>query len=260
MNDRAGKPTTGVAPMTGQTIFEDRPLRFRSMTIAAPDIRAFESPDESAFKIRLAKRSGTIREARTMVERGYSRRGYRVPGHDRDPNLFTFLAYDEGRVVGTVGIRLDSAQGLSADELYRGEIDHLRESGSKLCEFTCLALDAESASKPILAGLFHVAYLYASVVKGCTHAVIEVNPRHTAYYVKALKFDLLGPERLNRRVNAPAVLLCVRFSVIAEGTAKFAGRPDAPGANHSLFQHGLPPDDETAVLERLRRFVSSGGP
>jgi hypothetical protein len=46
-------------------------------------------------------------------------------------NLRTFVAYREGTPVGTVGIRIDSAKGLSADELYKAELDELRSAGAR---------------------------------------------------------------------------------------------------------------------------------
>ena len=159
-------------------------------------------------------------------------------------------------LAGTVGWRLDTERGLTADELYRAEIDGLRGDGAKICEFTRLAVDKTAASKPVLAGLFHTAYLYASVIRGCTHGVIEVNPRHVAFYGGALNFDPIGEERMNKRVDAPAVLLCVRFAVIADGLKRFAGKPDVPGAGRSLFVYGFPPDEEVGVLNRLRRLVA----
>jgi hypothetical protein len=156
-----------------------------------------------------------------------------------------------------VSVRLDSERGLSADDLYRFEIDALRSAGARICEFTRLAVDKTAASKPVLAGLFHTAYLYASVIRGFTHAVIEVNPRHVAFYGRALRFDPIGEERMNRRVDAPAVLLCAPFAVIAEGIAKYAGRPDVPGATRSLFLYRFPPHDEQGVLKRLRELVAA---
>ena len=120
-----------------------------------------------------------------------------------------------------------------------------------------MAVDKKAASKPVLAGLFHTTYLYASVIRGCTHAVIEVNPRHVAFYGRALRFDPIGEERLNTRVNAPAVLLCAPFATIAEGIANYAGKPEAPGAGRSLFVYGFPPSDEPGVLARLRDLVAA---
>ncbi|MEO8304293.1 MAG: hypothetical protein ABI724_09235 [Betaproteobacteria bacterium] len=245
---------------SGETVFDDRALRFRSLTLAEADLTALEDPAgfHHGFKIRVAKLSGRRREAGTLVERRYSGRGYTIPSLNQDPHLSTFIAYDEGVLVGTVSVRLDSGSGVSADELYRAEIDGLRKTGAKICEFTRLAVDKTAASKPVLAGLFHTAYLYSAVIRGCTHAVIEVNPRHVEFYGRALSFHPIGEERMNTRVHAPAVLLCAPFATIAEGLAKYAGKPDVPGAGRSLFVYGFPPEDEPGVLNRLRGLVASG--
>ena len=244
---------------SGETVLDQRALRFRSLTLAEADLSALEAPAgfHNGFKIRVAKLSGRRREAGTLVERRYSGRGYTIPTLGQDPQLSTFIAYDEGALVGTVSLRLDSEKGLSADDLYRAEIDALRGKGAKICEFTRLAVDKTAASKPVLAGLFHTAYLYSSVIRGFTHAVIEVNPRHVAFYGRALKFDPIGAERMNKRVDAPAVLLCAPFATIAEGLARFAGKPDAPGAGRSLFVYGFPPEEEVGVLNRLRGLAAA---
>ena len=252
-------PWEGLPDSSGETVFDDRALRFRSLTIAEADLGALEAPAgfHNGFKIRVAKLSGRRREAGTLVERRYSGRGYTIPSLNQDPHLSTFIAYDEGVLVGTVSVRLDSEKGVSADDLYRAEVDSLRNAGARLCEFTRLAVDRTAASKPVLAGLFHTAYLYSAVIRGYTHAVIEVNPRHVAFYGRALNFQPIGDERMNTRVHAPAVLLCVPFATIAEGLAKYAGTPDVPGAGRSLFVYGFPPEDEPGVLNRLRGLVAA---
>ena len=259
-SDPLEPPWTPPVENTGETVFADRPLRFRSLTVAEADLSVLEVPQgfHGGFKIRVARLGGNRREAGKLVERRYAGRGYTIPNQPQDAQLSTFIAYDEGQLVGTVSVRLDSDKGLSADDLYRNEIDALRSAGARICEFTRLAVDKTAASKPVLAGLFHTAYLYASVIRGCTHAVIEVNPRHVIFYGRALRFDPIGEERMNRRVDAPAVLLCAPFATIAEGIANFAGKPDAPGAGRSLFLYGFPPEDEPGVLRRLRELVATG--
>jgi hypothetical protein len=210
------KPSKRGAPasytdVTGETVFDDRPLRFKTLTLAEPNLPSFEDPSTTlgAFKIRLAKRTGARRDAGALIERRYGGRGYTIPGRKAKSNVLTFIAYDEGQIVGTVGLGVDSDKGrLSADTLYHSEMDQLRAKGYRVCEFTRLAVDSTAASKPVLAGLFQTAYLYAAVIEGYTHAVIEVNPRHVVFYGKSLKFEPLGPERMNERVHAPAVLLC----------------------------------------------------
>src|SRR5262249_15970644 len=154
------------------TVVDQRALRFRSLTLAEADLTALEAPAgfHNGFKIRVAKLSGRRREAGTLVEKRYAGRGYTIPQLGQDAQLSPFLAYDEDVLVGTVSVRLDSEKGLSADELYRAEIDQLRREGAHICEFTRLAVDKTAASKPVLAGLFHTAYLYSSVIRGCTHS------------------------------------------------------------------------------------------
>jgi len=246
---------------TGETVFQAHPLRLRNLTIAEPDYPTLQNPatiEGGAFKIRIAKRGGARRDAGTLVHERYATRGYEVPFAGNKPRFFTFIAYDEGQVVGTVSVGMDSAEGLFADGLYRPEIDQLRAAGFHVCEFTRLAVDRSSASKRVLAGLFHTAYLYACKIRGYTHAVIEVNPRHVLFYGKELKFDLIGPERLDTRVNAPAVLLCVAFQTIAEGLKKSAGKHPAPGTKRTLFHYGFRPKEELGVLHRLNELVAGG--
>lgn len=257
---RKSQPKTRPTDVTGQTVFDDRPLRFRSLTLAEADVPSLEDPSmiEGAFKIRVAKRTGARRDAWSLVERRYTGRGYTIPGRKPKTNVFTFIAYDEGQIVGTVGLGVDTGKGLSADQLYKPEIDALRAKGWRICEFTRLAVDRTAASKPILAGLFQTAYLYAAVIRGYTHAVIEVNPRHVVFYGTALKFEPTGPERINRRVNAPAVLLYASFAAIADGLAKYAGKPPAAGTRRTLFHYGFPPTEEQGVLKRLRDLVAAG--
>lgn len=243
---------------SGDTVFGAQPLGMRSLTLETADLAALRDPDvgQSGFKIRVTKLGGRKREAGKLVERRYQGRGYTIPVGSSPPELMTFIAYDEGALVGTVSVLLGSDKALSADEQFHHELAALRHRGARLCEFTRLAVDRTAASKPVLAGLFHTAYLYAAVVRDCTHAVIEVNPRHVAFYHRSLGFETIGEERINNRVNAPAVLLCTPFARIRDGIAKFAGKPEAAGASRSLFLYGFPPDEEPGVLARLRKLAA----
>lgn len=247
---------------TGETIFDDHSARFRNLSLQPPELWTLADAPErpSGFKIRVATLAGRRREAGILVERRYTGRGYSLPASGPDPNLATFLAYDEGNLVGTVSVRLDSERGLAADELYREEVDRLRQASCRICEFTRLAVDKTAASKPVLAGLFHTAYLYAAVIRGFTHAVIEVNPRHVIFYHKALDFEPIGPERMNYRVNAPAVLLGLRFATTEAAIRKYAGRADVKGRARSVYAYVFPPDEAAGVLARLRSLVSGPEP
>ena len=156
-----------------------------------------------AFKIRLAGTHDARREANVFVQQRYARRGYRTSATRMNPDVWTFAAYDEGRLAGTVSLRLDSREGLAADRLFRAEIDAIRQDRRRVCEFTRLAVVAAQLSQPVLAGLFHTVYLFARRVRNFDCVVIEVNPRHVAFYRRSLGFDVIGPERHNPTVDAP---------------------------------------------------------
>lgn len=249
-------PLRHASRVSGETVYNVAALRFRNMSVAEPELPTFgDLPgSQEGFKIRVARLPARRHEAGRLVEKQYGGRGYCIPttpAAGEDPHLSTFLAYDEGHMVGTVSVRLDSPAGLSADQFYPEEAARLRSAGHRLCEFTRLAVDTKSASKSVLAGLFHTAFLYASRLHGFTHALIEVNPRHVAFYQRSLGFEVVGGERLNTRVNAPSVLLEVPFARIDESLHR-AGRTHRSGRASTLMLHGFPPDDEPGVLQRLR--------
>ena len=246
-----------MSDVTGNTVFADRPTRLRNLTGEHVDV-ALTDPafQANAFKIRLAGSRASSQQAGHLVERRYAWRGYQIPGLAvTDPNLRTFVAYREGVPVGTVGMRIDSPKGLSADDLYKAELDELRSAGARLCEFTRLAVDDEAVHKNVLGGLFHTAYMFSHEVRHCDYGIIEVNPRHAVFYRRTIFFELIGAERINRRVNAPSVLLCVSFEKVRSEYKKYFDAPTRP-PGRLMFAHWFPPDEATGVLGRLRRLES----
>jgi hypothetical protein len=240
---------------SGWTVFDDVSLRLRNFTVEGLDPEQGDPGNEpGVFKIRVAGSRDVQEGAGHLVERRYAWRGYNVQAKRPDPNFFTFVAYDEGEVVGTVSIRLDSDLGLSADRLYSSELTRLRASGARLCEFTRLAVDTKAISKVVLAGLFHTAYMFAYEIRGHDHAVIEVNPRHAAFYRRALMFEPYGDERLNPVVNAPAVLLRLAFSRVPNQVERYGGRPDLAATTRVMFPYFFSAKDAQGICQRLRRL------
>ena len=241
--------------VTGNTVFGDRPPRLRNLTGEPVEVSLSDPGFQAGvFKIRLAGSRKSSQQAGHLVERRYAWRGYQIPGlAPADPNLRTFVAYREGTPVGTVGIRIDSAKGLSADDLYKAELDELRKAGARLCEFTRLAVEDDAVHKNVLGGLFHTAYLFSHEVRNCDYGIIEVNPRHAVFYRRSIFFELIGPERINRRVNAPAVLLCVSFEKVKAEYKKYFDAPTRP-PGRLMFAHWFPPDEAVGVLGRLQRL------
>jgi hypothetical protein len=243
----------GLADGTGSTVYGSASLRFSPLTVEdrGPLMNELDA-SPSAFKIRLARSRTSSRDAGVLVERRYAWRGYEVHGLVEDPNVRTFVAYRDGNVVGTLSVRVDSIDGLSADEHYRAELDRLRATGARLSEFTRLAVDDEAVSKTVLGGLFHTAFMYLHAVRGCQYGVIEVNPRHAIFYRRGLLFEPMGPQRMNERVKAPSVLLCLTLERLAAEVERFFADPARRGSTRSPLAHWFPPDEAVGVLKRLR--------
>lgn len=247
---------------SGLTLLGDVAVKLRDLTAEHVCGVPFGSADfaTSLIKIRIAgARTDRPLPTRELVQRRYAQRGYDLPLAVPDPHLYTVAAYDQGQLAGTVGVRLDSERGLNADELYPGELHQLRSRGVRLCEFTRLAVDNEALSRTVLASLFHTAYLYAHRLHGADSAVIEVNPRHVPFYMRALDFRRIGPERHNQRVDAPAVLLFVEFARIRHGIARYAGKPELASTTRTLYPYGFSPMEEEGILNRLRNQEARRG-
>jgi len=235
---------------TGWTLHREVALRLKSLSVEEVERPLGDFREPGAFKIRLAGSAHMRGDAGILVQQRYSRKGYRVPTPKSSPNECTFAAYDDGRLAGTLSLRFDSSDGLAVDEIFRDEMDALRNAGHRICEFIRLAVDASGASRPVLAGLFHTAYLYAKQLRGYDSVVIEVNPRHVGYYRNSLGFVVLGSERANPRVGAPAVLMSMPFEEIARRLHTHAAAEKPPA--RSLYAHGFSPPEEAGILGRLR--------
>jgi hypothetical protein len=151
--------------------------------------------------------------------------------------------------LGTMSVNLDGPQGLEADALYPAEVAELRRHGS-LCEFTRLALDTERAGWEVLCSLFYVAYLFSHSVHRAKHLLIEVNPRHQAFYERMLGFRRIGEERLCQRVRAPAVLLHLDFEFTHEQIERARNGLTVTGT--MLYRYAASLADEQSLIRRMR--------
>ncbi len=205
------------------------------------------------FKIRAANSAGLRSSANILIHRMYASRGYQSTGvaEEQSQDRITLTASDADVVVGTITIGFDSGGGLLVDELFHENIADFRRRGLMLCEFTKLAMDSVMRSRRVLASLFHVAYIYAHRVRGFDFLLIEVNPRHVRYYERMLGFEVKGPERLNPRVNAPAVLMALDFNHARAQIDLFGGQPDVAADERSLYPHFFSLDEEAGILSRL---------
>jgi hypothetical protein len=207
------------------------------------------------FQIRAANSQGLRSSASILIKRMYATRGYLsspLPTQQL-PTRITLVASEAGTTIGTITIGFDSPAGLNADDPFMPETTVMRAEGRNLCEFTKLAIDSLVRSKRVLASLFHVAYIYAYRMMRFDDLLIEVNPRHHRYYERMLGFEVRGLQRINPRVNALAVLLCLKFDHAHAQIALYGGRPELGDATRSLYPYFFSGAEEASIVERLLR-------
>lgn len=228
---------------------------FRSLLAGLPAGVELPAADvqERCFKIRAAESHRERRSAGSLVERMYATRGYQGASlpEEESAHRKTFLASNHDIALGTLTIGVDSSDGLLVDALFADHADRFRDDGLRICEFTKLAMDRRARSPRLLASLFHVAYIYAHRVKALDNLLIEVNPRHVRYYESMLGFKVIGAERHNSRVNAPAVLLSLDLSHAEEQIRIFGGKPEMAASERSAYPYFFSVHDETGIVGRL---------
>jgi hypothetical protein len=226
--------------------------------LAGPPQKVVVPDDNTAqrvFAIRAAQSERERRSASSLIERMYASRGYQSSALpiEEPPHQKTFLASEQNIPLGTLTIGTDSPDGLLADSLFPDEVRRFRAEGYRVCEFIKLAMDRRARSTRLLAALFHVAYIYAHRFKKLHRLLIEVNPRHVSYYETMLGFEVIGTERHNARVDAPAVLLALDLGHAEEQIRIFGGKPELAATERSAYPHFFPARDEAGIVGRLER-------
>jgi hypothetical protein len=242
-------------PISGDTIVtiprQSHPI---GLCVEDPDARRLRTaPHADLFKVRLANTEARRESASYLIQRRYAWRGYATGENTREaPSRITIAAHDPDGIVGTVTVGLDTEDGLFIDGLYGEEINRLRTEGRRVAEFTKLAVDNNSHSKPLLAALFHIAYICARRIHRCTDLLIEVNPRHCAFYQRMLGFELFGELRGDPRVGAPAVLLRMCLERGQREIARLGGKIELASTTRSLYPYFFAPREELMIERRLR--------
>ena len=196
---------------------------------------------------------------RLLIERMYGWRGLNLVESAMPtgrPDRITLVASENGEVCGTMTLGLDDEQGLLADTLYPDELAALRSRGARLCELSRLAMDTRHNSREVLGALIHLVYIHARLIHRSTDAVIEVHPRHAAFYRRMLGFRIIGAERICPRVDAPAVLMHLELSHMDEQIARFGGTAD-PQAR-TLYPYFLSREAQDSILGTLVAACTTG--
>ena len=245
LHDRPDAPVVDVA---------NDPLDHRCLAFSDDLTPTYESEGLSArYAIRLASTEDQRSAATYLMRKLYEWRGYSTDIVREEPTGVTLVASQSGRVTATVTVRYDSSSGLAVESLYPDEVAKLRREGARLCEFTRLAVDRAGHSMELLGALFHVAYLYAQRMHDATHLLAEVNPRHVGFYLRMIGFQIAGPQRTCRRVNAPAVMIALSLDHAEEQIARYGGHPGLARVRRSLYPFAFSPDEEDRIIAKLFR-------
>jgi hypothetical protein len=189
--------------------------------------------------------------ASALINRMYSWRGY-SSNHEvaAKPNWSTFMVRSDEEIIGTLTLTVDSVAGLAIDETFAKELEPFRaHPGASLCQLTKFAFDPSPNSRPLLARLFHIIYIYGTQCYECTDLFIEVNPRHVRFYEIMLGFGRVGPLKTNSAVDAPSQLMRLKVSDIRRYIDSYAGCEQQTG--RSLYLHFFEPAEERQVEDRI---------
>lgn len=136
-------------------------------------------------------------------------RNYSSPTLTPMPDRTTIVVeqHTKPKLRGSITVNIDGAFGLPLDRLVRGELDDLRTRGGSLFQISKLAADSADESKAMVGALMSCAFLFGAEVEACQTVVVEVNPRHTAFYRRVMGFRTFAAPALDPKVNAPAHFL-----------------------------------------------------
>ncbi|MBI3323715.1 MAG: hypothetical protein HYZ92_00350 [Candidatus Omnitrophica bacterium] len=176
------------------------------------------------IRFRVVETTDELKSAMRLVYREYLRRGYVNPNpHQLKISVFhalpettTFVAVHQRLgVIGTTTLILDSPLGLPMDEVYKRELDQMRQR-HRLAEISMLTLDHDFFGRGVLPTLhahkmilmlrlFKVMFDYLRTCTGTTELVACFNPRHRILY-DFLHLQSLGGLKSYSVVNGhPAV-------------------------------------------------------
>ena len=101
--------------------------------------------------------------------------------------------------------------------------------------------------------MFHIAYMYARRIHGCTDLLIEVNPRHVRFYERMLGFKAFGPPAPvppGRRAGGAALAASCEYA--QEQIARYGGHREMAGQVRSLYPFFFSAEEEDGIVGRLR--------
>lgn len=133
--------------------------------------------------------------------------GLRLRIFETTPDMATFVAKANGRVVGVLSVVADSeGLGLPSDAAFKPELDELRGKGLRLSEITNQAVAEEYRKSGVPTELMRCVVAHLAKM-GVDKAIATVSPSHNAFY-ELLGFREIGGERsYSSKLHDPVVAL-----------------------------------------------------
>ena len=133
--------------------------------------------------------------------------GMRLRIFEMTPDMATFVAKVDGRVVGVLSVLDDTSElGLPSDSAFKDELDPLRAAGKRLCEITNQAVAPEYRKSAVPTELMRCAVAHLTI-EGFDQAIAAVSPSHGSFYDLS-GFREIGSERsYSTKLHDPVVAL-----------------------------------------------------
>lgn len=202
------------------------------------------------YTVSIANSKNTRQMAYQLAYEVYLAKGYipknsckmLISNSDFIADTCTININDGTEIVASVTLNFQGKTNLPCQELYSEEIAPLINQNAKLVEITRLVIKEDHRhSNYLLAQLFQATFIYAYQIKNVSELVIEVNPRHVAFYQRLLGFSVLGGEKECERVNnAPAFLLHLDLNDVNKTLQNHYQNNLAEANKFKFFKFALP--------------------
>lgn len=225
-------------------------------------LQAFEN-----YKIKIANDRKSREDAFKLGYEVYRAKGYisensvkmLITKYDYFSSTCIINIYEEEEIVASISLNFKEEYPLPCEELYHEEIQTFMQ-GKKFIEITRLVIkECHRHSNYFLAQLFQALHIYAMQIKGVQDIVIEVNPRHVAFYMKLLGFSIIGQEKECERVNnAPAILLHLDLNFVQKNLElAYENTKNNQPIENKFFKYAIP---YSKAIELKEEFKTSHRP
>jgi len=161
------------------------------------------SPPDPNVQIRRAVAEHDLRDAYRLVHDVFVNKGYidlkptgiRLRAFEAIPEMATFVAGTEGRIVGVMSIIPDTPDmGLPSDAGFEKELDELRRAKRRVAEVTNLAVAPRYRRSNVFTELARAIHAHA-VAMHYDDVFIAISPGHVGFFKDILQFLPCGDAR-----------------------------------------------------------------